>query len=183
LIELNARVHADHPMERGVKEEQTNTEQYPANESAHRSTPITIVPARAGTRKHNCMAQNCAGSTIGGRDDFGCVRDNRPGKRRRIVRYSLAPIDGVVYNREQWEGAAMGKKRKTKRMSVSEQLRAIIRERRLSTYMVGKLAGIAPTRVNYFLRGGQLRTANLDRICDALGLVLQPEGPVSGREH
>jgi DNA-binding Xre family transcriptional regulator len=68
----------------------------------------------------------------------------------------------------------MGKKRKAKRMSVSEQLRGIIRERHLSTYMVGKLAGMSPTRVNYFLRGGQLRTENLDKICEALGLELQP---------
>jgi predicted transcriptional regulator len=61
-----------------------------------------------------------------------------------------------------------------KAITVSDQLRAVIQERKLSTYMVGKLASIDPTRVALFLRGKQLRSNSIDRICTALRLELRP---------
>ena len=69
------------------------------------------------------------------------------------------------------------KSRRTSRKTVSDQLRAVIRERELSTYWIGKTTGLNPSVIGRFLHGAMLRSDSLDKICQALDLGLKPRDP------
>lgn len=57
-------------------------------------------------------------------------------------------------------------------MTISDQLRHLIRLRNLSGYEVSVLTGVNRSVVNRFLAGDGLTVASLDRIADSLGLHL-----------
>ena len=67
-------------------------------------------------------------------------------------------------------------KRKAKPMAVSDQLRAIIAERELTSYRLGKMTGLEPSAISRFVNGQQLRTDTFGRICLAMNLELRPRG-------
>jgi transcriptional regulator with XRE-family HTH domain len=67
-------------------------------------------------------------------------------------------------------------RRQRQEVSVTEQLRAYISATRLSLNELGRRTGVAPSQLSRFLRGGQVTTLTVDRLCRVLGLTLQP-GP------
>ena len=63
---------------------------------------------------------------------------------------------------------------RSRRQTISGQLKAIIRERELTSYAVAVAAEISPSVVTRFVNGERgLSTESLDSICLAMGLELK----------
>jgi transcriptional regulator with XRE-family HTH domain len=61
-----------------------------------------------------------------------------------------------------------------RRETVSGQLRAIIKARRMTPYAVAQAAGVAPSVLTRFVNNDrQMTTDTLDAVCSALGLELK----------
>lgn len=72
----------------------------------------------------------------------------------------------------EWLMAKAKAKGRTRTPALTEQLRAVIRSRRLTAYRVGKMTGVQPQVIQRFLDGRDLYGATIDRLAAALGLTL-----------
>lgn len=67
-------------------------------------------------------------------------------------------------------------------MSVTDQLRRAVEGCGQTRYAIGKATGIPQSVLSRFVAGGRgLRSENIDRLCDYLGLMLTPKTRRKGK--